>query len=357
MKLIYLTNIQIPAEDAQSIQVREMSKAFYNKLGNDFLLISPWNNRKQKDNFPWLKIKAGKSRYLRYFLMIIKSLPIILKKKPKVIFSRDIGIIFFYKIIGFKVVYEIHKPFETKIGKLVFKIIAEKIKIISISQNLKDYLVKKYGIKKNNILVAHDGVNLDSFKIRDDKNKLREKLELEKDNFIVLYSGSFQKGKGIKTVIELAKRLNDISFVALGGNKKEIDSLRKKSTSNLKFLGRKNHELIPSYLKAADLLLLPLSNELYYWKYSSPLKLFEYMASGTPILASRIGALTEVLDENNCFLFESGNEKEIISKIKEIKVNKIEADKKSEKALLDVEKYSWVKRTEKIINFLNICVE
>ncbi len=356
MKLIYLTNVQIPAEDAQSIQVKEMSRAFSNKLGDNFLLISPLNekNRGLEADFNWKKIKTLiKKRNLRFMELILKALPIAIKEKPEIIFSRDIGIVFFFKLIGFKTSYEIHKPFETKIGKLIFKIIGKKIKIISISQNLKDYLIGKYNIKEGNISAVHDGVDLNKFQIEESKDELREKLGFDRKEFIVLYSGSLQKGKGVQIVAELAGKLNDVSFIIVGGDKKERELLRKEWPDNMKFIGRKKHELIPQYLKLADLLILPLTKELGYWKYSSPLKLFEYMASGVPILASNLGAIKEVLNEGNSFLFNPGKTEEAALKIRKIKNNQLEAVKRSKRALIDVKNHSWLKRVEKII----LCAE
>ena len=358
-KLIYLTNIQAPAGDAQSIQVQAMAQSFGNILGDNFIFVSPKNklNEKLSSDFRWIKLKTGGkiSRNLRYFLVTLKSLSIILKEKPDIIFSRDIGVVFIYRLLGIETCYEIHKPFETKMGKFFFKLIAQKIKIVSISDNLKNYIIEKYNLERENILVAHDGVFLKDFeKIKLTKKELKKKyLGLEEKDFVVLYSGSLQRGKGIDLILDTAYLLEKVFFVIIGGKENEIEQLKKRKFKNIIFLGRKPHQDIPHYLKSADLLILPSNKKLSYWQYTSPLKLFEYMASGNPILASEIGSIKDILNGNNAFFFNPEDINNLVNKIKFIEKNYGKAETKAEKSLEDIKNYTWKKRANKILDFLS----
>jgi len=361
-KLIYITNVKIPGEDAQSIQIQCMAKAFYKILGKNFILISPKTklNKNLNTEFLWIKLSVPQflPRFLRYFFTIIFSFFALIFnswfEKNNIIYSRDIGIVFFYKIFGFKAGYEIHKPFKTKLGHFLFKILKNKIKIVSISYALKDFVILKYKISPKNILVAHDGVFLEDFlKIKEKKERLKEKyLGLKKDDFVVLYSGSFQKGKGIELILETAKNLKEIHFALLGGKPEEIEKLKKIASENVLFLGKKPHQEIPYYLKGADLLILPNTFQLSYFRYTSPLKLFEYLASDNPILASNIGSVKEILNENNAFLFDPENKEEPIKKIKFIKKNYHLAQEKSFFALKMAYKFDWLERAQRILSFL-----
>lgn len=358
MKLLYLTNVQIPAEDAQSLQVQAMSLAFWQKLKENFILISPLNkeNKELKTVYCWIRLNTLNffPRFLRYFILVIRSLPYLLKFHPNFIYTRDIVIAFVFKILGFNSVYEIHKPFETKIGDFLFRIIAPKIKIIAISQTLKNYLIEKYQLKKEKILVAHDGVFLEDFLlIQSAKEDLRKKfLAIDGRKFVVMYTGSLQIGKGIELILKIANFFKDSLFLIIGGKEKEIRQFRRNGLENVFFIPRKSQKEIPYYLKSADLLILPLTKKLKYWRYSSPLKLFEYMASRTPILASKLESLMEILNEENAFLFNPDNPNDLIEKIKFIKDNYWEAQKRANKAFEDVEKYTWEKRVENILEFL-----
>jgi glycosyltransferase involved in cell wall biosynthesis len=106
------------------------------------------------------------------------------------------------------------------------------------------------------------------------------------------------------------------------------------------------------FLEAADLLVLPMNKDLSYGVYSSPLKLFEYMASGTPILASDFGAIKEVLNEKNSFLFNPEDINDFIEKIKYISDNNEKAIKIGKESLKLVKEYTWEKRAAGILSFL-----
>lgn len=360
MKLLYLTNVQIPAENAQNLQIQAMSKAFFYSLKEDFLLVSPWNEKNEKMTpiYHWKKIKISQwlPRFLRQALLLIKSKKIVSNFQPDVIYTRDIAIAWFFRRIGFKTVYEIHKPFTTMIGNMIFKLVSKKIsargrpalggKIVAISQSLKDFIVEEYNINSDNILVAHDGVDMEEFNFLESKEELREKYFKEmKDRFIVLYSGSQEKGKGVEMIIDAASELKNLIFVVIGSQKDE-------QRDNLIFRKRMEQEEIPKYLRMADLLVLPMNKSLSYSHFSSPLKLFEYMASQSPILASNIGAIGEILDEHNSFLFDPDKKGDFEEKILHVRNNMLEAQTKAKKALEDVEKYTWEKRAENILNFL-----
>lgn len=132
MKLLYLTNIQIPAKGAQNLQIQAMSRAFNLVLGKDFLLISPQNkeNKFLDTDFNWIKIKISKSlpRFLKQSILIFKALQRVFKFKPNYIFTRDIAVACTYKIFGFQTIYEVHRPFQTMIGDFLFKVISKKNK-------------------------------------------------------------------------------------------------------------------------------------------------------------------------------------------------------------------------------------
>jgi glycosyltransferase involved in cell wall biosynthesis len=351
MKLLYLTNVQIPAENAQNLQIQAMSRAFFDSLKENFILISPWNkeNRGMNHIYHWERIKIINwlPRSLKQLFFLFKSRKIVKKFQSDIIYTRDIAVAWFFKKIGFKTVYEIHKPFITKIGNMIFKKICKEIKIIAISQALKDFIVNQYNLNPDMILVAHDGVDLKNFDILENKEQLKEKYFGEiKDKFIVLYTGSQEKGKGVEIIIDAASKLKDLAFVVIG-------SQEDKQEGNLIFKKRIDQKEIPGYLKAADLLVLPMNKELSYSAYSSPLKLFEYMASGIPILASKIGAIREVLDEKNSFLFDLDKRGDFEEKVLYAKNNKLEAQERAKGALENVKNYTWGERVGNILDFFN----
>ena len=113
-------------------------------------------------------------------------------------------------------------------------------------------------------------------------------------------------------------------------------------------VGHKPYSEIPYWLKAADVLILPNSGKEEISKHwTSPLKLFEYMASKRPIIASDLPSLSDVLNESNALLIEPDNPERIAEAIKNVLKDSNFSVKISNQAFQDVQHYSWRKRTER----------
>ena len=123
--------------------------------------------------------------------------------------------------------------------------------------------------------------------------------------------------------------------------------------SPLLLLTATEYKMMPHYLASADLLLLPnKKGDPVSEFYTSPMKLFEYMASGVPIVASNICSLREVLEENSAFIFEPNNPSDMARVIKFAIGNEIESKKRADNAKELSKEYAWNKRAEKIIGFI-----
>ena len=124
---------------------------------------------------------------------------------------------------------------------------------------------------------------------------------------------------------------------------------------NILILGQKQYSEIPYYLKSADVLVLPNSGKSNISKeWTSPIKMFEYMASKKPIIASDLPSLREILNENNAVLVRSDDFKALVNGIK-MALNNINFSAKiSTQAFKDVKQYTWEKRANNIIRFIKI---
>ena len=85
---------------------------------------------------------------------------------------------------------------------------------------------------------------------------------------------------------------------------------------------------------------------------TSPMKLFEYMASGVPVVASDVPSLREVLNKRNSFLAPPNDPKALAEEVRGILSNPDEAEARASAARIDVEAYTWDKRAEDMLNFL-----
>ena len=171
-----------------------------------------------------------------------------------------------------------------------------------------------------------------------------------------MYTGHLYEWKGVHVLARAAKLFKDDHlFVFVGGAKKHIADFKNNySSNNILMVGQKPHEEIPLYLKSADVLVVPNSGKEDISKiYTSPMKIFEYMASGVPIIASDLPSIREILNERNAVFFESDNEKILADSIKKVLNNSELSDSIAGQSLIDSKKYSWENRATGIMGFVN----
>lgn len=375
MKLIYIANARMPTDMAHGIQIMKMCEAFA-LAGLEVELIVPKRfNKIKADPFDYYEVKRifkitklfcldlliwqlGRFSFLVENLTFLLSVRFYLwLKKSDIAYLRLPMAGLFFK----NYVLEIH-TLDNKVGFIKKRTWLAAKKIVVLTSYIKNDLVKQ-GIAKDNILVAPDGVDLNQFAVQIDKNEARIKLNLPLDKKIILYSGSFNLNnwfdwKGIDIILAAAKLFssNDYLFVLVGGEDKENELLKSRnSLTNVRLISHQPQKIIPYYLKAADILLLPnKKGNLNSEEHTSPLKLFEYMASGAPIIASDLPSLREILNKDNSWLVEPNNPDALAEKIKSLFLKPDLGKAIVDQARLDVNNYSWEKRVKKIINFIDL---
>ncbi|OGF23490.1 hypothetical protein A3D45_01150 [Candidatus Falkowbacteria bacterium RIFCSPHIGHO2_02_FULL_42_9] len=274
--------------------------------------------------------------------------------KDVIIYTRNPEIGWIFNLKRYKVIVEVHNwPSKDRLYRFLIK---RSNKIITITNGLKKLFLKN-SWPENNILVAPDGVDLKKFDIKIDKIQAKEKLNLPTNKKIILYCGSLYLygWKGVDIFLAAAGTLpEDYLAILVGGESNETAKIKNKyGGNNLLLVGRKRHEEIPYYLKSADVLVLPnKSGDKISEQYTSPLKLFEYMASGVPIIASALPSLKEILNGKNSFLFKPDDSESLAQGIKKLIQDNNFSQQIARQALLDVKNYTWEKRTRNIIEFI-----
>ncbi|MHC1587043.1 MAG: glycosyltransferase family 4 protein, partial [Candidatus Syntropharchaeia archaeon] len=313
----------------------------------------------------------------RYFLYIIDRLIFsffafvyLLCSDSGVVFTKDPVIAFFLviskRLHKRRVMYEIHKlehiqfekanPFVRMLLKgMEIKALKGSDHLIAISVWLKEY-VERFG---RGVLFLPDGFDDEIFKPQD-RDFSRKKLGIPKESKIVMYSGaSFRHGvENLVLSMRSFKKDKNVKLYLLGGLTKEIAKLKKVSEqSNLGdviiFVGNVPHGRVPDYLNASDVLVLPYSREKFTEYFSSPLKLFEYMAVKKPIIATKVGCFEGILKNGeNAILVEPDDPEALAEGIKRIFNTKKLARRIAEKAYKDSKKFTYRKRAEKIGDLL-----
>ena len=289
---------------------------------------------------------------MQYIFFSFASLFYALNQKADIFYSRDELPIWFLGFFNKKVFWEVHNG---KWNFLVSSLMKRCAGVVAISGGIKNFFKDK-GVLEEKIIVAPDAVDIDDFYLNIKKEEARDRVKLPKNKKIVMYTGHLFEWKGADTIGQVAKNFsNDYLFVFVGGTEKHIEDFKKRHLFDNKILmvGQKSHEEIPLYLKSADVLVIPNSaKEDVSRLYTSPMKLFEYMASGTPIIASDLPSIREILDDDGAVFFKSDDSESLTKAIKKVFDNQTLADKMASISRENSKNYSWDKRAEKINSFL-----
>ena len=271
-----------------------------------------------------------------------------------IIYTRSDWITLFFGILGKNIIFESHDFKRKATFFLKFFSSRKNIKIITISDILK-YEFINIGFK-DNIKTIPDAVDLHQF-VPLDKNKTRELLDIQLDKKIVLYSGALREGRGVMRLIDIARNLSNINFYIFGGrDKKRLEYIKNeaKSLKNVHFFGFIKQDDLILYMNIADIFIMPHQKSCDIIDYTSPLKLFEYMSMKRPIIASDFPVFREILKDNISALFaKSDSTQDFSDKITKILNDKNLSDRLSSNAYIDSRKYSWEKRANSILGFID----
>lgn len=373
MNIIYITNVRIPTVRAQGYAVMKMCSAFV-KAGAKVNLFVPTRGKSKlrqnpfdfygiEKNFEIKKVPSFdflgwtiKFGQLFYWLDILSFL-IVSRLKIKIrpgdiIYTRDFMTTLFFSKKN-PIYLEIH---DIPSSRFLFRRAIKKARLIFVLNSyLKTELIK-LGVLESIIRIAPSGIEIKDFDINQSKEEARRKLDLPLDKKIALYSGHLYSWKGADILARAAKFLPEIIFVFVGGAEPELSRFKKeyKNQKNIIILPFVERNFIPPYLKSADVLVLPNSaQEKISSNYTSPLKLFEYMAAKRPIIASDLPSIREILDEKSCVFAKAGDEKSFADAIMKILSEAPFGTDLAEKAYENVKKYAWQDRAQKILDAIN----
>lgn len=185
--------------------------------------------------------------------------------------------------------------------------------ITVITPALKNYLINEFNLNHINMGIWMSGVDTTLFNPANYNGKHEQA-----DSFVVMYHGSIADNRGIIETVEAMKLINRshpaIRLLILGkGN--AVDTIKRLiDESNIKNIAihyTMDHDRIPEYISGADIGIIPLP-DLWCWRVSSPLKLFEYLAMAKPVIVSTIEAHTNVLGTSQaCFYLASSKPEDI----------------------------------------------
>jgi glycosyltransferase involved in cell wall biosynthesis len=330
LRLLYLHNQDITSVSANMVQVISMCNAWHSAGYDTTLVLRSYGMTTESGTLllqeqlglnPGVSVRLIRQklpRRISRYTCILYLRRVIRSSLPDFCFVRDP--LFFRLIVGMGIptIFEFHNNrmhhgsrilnrWFTK-GVVLAGRSASTVALISISKELAKWW-SDAGIPPEKITTLHDGFAHEMFIQPKTKAEAREIFRLPGDRKIVVYTGNLQVNRGIHYIIEIATLNPQLLFVLAGGKASDRERVEEECRSsgidNIRFLGQLPHAEVPSLLNSADVLLAMWSAEVPTIRYCSPLKVFEYMASGRPAVYPAYPTIREVIQDGvNGFLGE-----------------------------------------------------
>jgi glycosyltransferase involved in cell wall biosynthesis len=377
LRLWYLADTRLPGEAANTVQVMKMSAAFA-ECGCDVRLYARLKSSRSASGIfdfyavqPLFQIARaprlvpGRSRNDVWNLAFsLSALPYLKLNRQRfdLLYTRIPFLAAWAASLKIPVGFEAHRllPSEgllrTRFEKRFLRStrFSEFRGLIAISQVLVDWYIGQ-GVPREKCLVAHDGVDLERFTPMRSKNEARSAAGLPNAKPIVCYAGHLYSGRGTEELLSCAREMKEVLFVFAGGSERDVSKFKERAAAlkldNARFTGFVPNGEMAGYLFAADVLAMPYNSDTGSARFMSPMKMFEYMAAGRPIVATRFPSVCEVLrDGENAILVEPGNASALKSGLE--RALRPEAEMLGSRAREDVTEFTWRTRAERILGFL-----
>jgi glycosyltransferase involved in cell wall biosynthesis len=383
MKIAVIAPTHIPARRANTIQVMKMTQALAN-LGHTIRLIAPglpipgeegcqWEELAQQYGllhpFPveWLAASSRLRRYDFAWQAVRRAR----QWDADLLYTRLPQAATMASILGMATILEIHDLPQGKIGPLVFRLFLKgrgAKRLVVITRTLALDLAEKLGAPALPpfTIIAPDGVDLDRYaglpnpaQARRALNQAREPSSpLLPERFTAGYTGHFYRGRGHELLLAIAERLPEITFLLVGGEAEDVARLRAqaKGLKNVILTGFIPNVDLPLYQAACDVLLMPYQRQVAassggdIARYLSPMKLFEYLACGRPILCSDLPVLHEVLNPENAVLLPPDEAQAWVNALTSLQAEPERRNELAAKAHQAAVLYTWEARAAQVLD-------
>ncbi len=327
--LVVVANTRMPSQRAQALQVAQMSAAFARAGAPTTLLVARRRPSVELpadvDAFDWYGVPAGPRPTLRAIACVdwIERVPRLLQYVPARLqeetFARNAAREVLRDLHGTRIVsreietalrlvrhkephvyLEVHRVPHGRLRRRWLTAAAEGLRgIVAISNGVREDL-EELGVDPAMITVEHDAFEPERFARMPDKESARRTLELPVGAPIAVYTGGLLSWKGVDLLVEAARSLPDVYVAIAGGMDADVKKLRLAAGGlpNVRIDGFQSPDRVALYLAAADVGVVPnRSKPDISARYTSPLKVFESMAAGLPLVASDVPSLREILHD------------------------------------------------------------
>ena len=340
-KLLYISLMRLPTEKAHGLQIMENCAAFAAAGCEVTLWVARrWNTpqlREVKDPFAYYDLERtfrvrripcvdifplfppeSTGARLAFYVMLLSyslvSALLLLFTRADIYYSRDELILALLTCLKprRRVAYEAHLFAPAGRGAALQRYVASRGgSVIAITQRLRDDLIAQRKADPARAIVAHDGIRRGRFAELPARHEARRLLGWSAQDFVVGYIGQLQMigmDKGVGNLIEALARVDGAHLLLVGGPDDMAENLRQRwleldlPAQRFRIAGYVPPSEVPQQLAVMDVCAMPHPATKQFAHYTSPLKLFEYMAAGKAIVASDLPAWADVLDDGETAL-------------------------------------------------------
>ena len=340
-KLLYISLMRLPTEKAHGLQIMQNCEAFADAGCEVTLWVARrWNTREMRavadpfafygvranfrvrripciDIFPLFAAESAGAR-LAFYLLLLSYVSIcailLLCTRADIYYSRDefiLALLSRFKLRS-SLAYEAHQFSGSGRGAALQRLVASDMgSVIAITPQLREDLISQQGADPARVIVAHDGIRRARFSDIPEQAAARQPIGWSQDAFVVGYVGRLHTigmDKGVGTLVEALAFVEGAHLALVGGPDDMAKALRRRwlelglPPERFLYVGHIPPQEVPRYLSAFDVCAMPHPPSAQFSRYTSPLKLFEYMAAGRAIIASDLPAWSDVVTDGETAL-------------------------------------------------------
>ena len=368
MKIVAIAGSTIPSDTANSLQVMKACQALV-QIGYEVILLVPGAQNTSVDlqqhyglqtNFPieWL---SSSSRRMFTWDSTRRARAL----KADLIYSWFPQSAVFGLLGRLPVVFEIHLQPTGLFGPLWHRAFANlpgRKRLVSITHALVDILEHDFHVHfhSEQVVIAPNGVDLERFTSLPDPVTARRQIGI-REAPTIMCTGHLYAGRGSDLFLALARTIPNAHFVWVGGRPEDIEIWKQRAEtngiSNITFTGFIPNRNLPLYQAAADILLMPYSRSIMGSSgtadsaaVASPMKMFEYMATGRAIASTYLPVIHEILNENNAVFCKPDDINSWKTALERLLKDEDLRDQLGRQARHDAQGYTWVARAQRIMN-------
>jgi glycosyltransferase involved in cell wall biosynthesis len=226
--------------------------------------------------------------------------------------------------------------------------------VVAISGGVRDDL-RALGVPAERMRVEHDAFEPERFAGSPARDAAREWLRLPRDRVVVAYTGGLMEWKGADLLVDAARELSELQFVIAGGMDADVARLRERARGlpNVRVDGWQAPALVPVYLAAADIGVVPnRSSPAISARYTSPLKVFEAMAAGLPLVVSDLPSLREILAPEEAVTFAPDSAPALARALRELALDEPRRERLGQRMRVRAPAHTWDARAARLLAWM-----